>query len=110
MLREVPWLKDEKHEFCMVGYREPTVNEAEDFIGRVMYDRLFDRVCGVEEISKEEALRDFQMDNWGNQKVFGYEEVHPVRTSLMERLADATKRSFEGDRAQGQGPREYIEK
>ena len=91
--KEVPWLKDEKHEFCMIGYREPTAEEAEKFIGTAMYDRLYDRVSSVCEITKEEALRDFQMDNWRSQKVFGYDEFHPVRTSLLERLADAHIRS-----------------
>lgn len=91
--REVPWLKDEKGEFCIVGFREPTAEEAERFIGKVMYDRLFDRVCGVEEISKEEALRDFEMEDWRYQKAFAYDEFHPVRMSLMERLADARVRS-----------------
>ena len=91
--KEVPWLKDEKHEFCMVGYREPTAEEAMQFTGNKMHDRLFDRVCSVEEISKEEALRDFQIDGWKNQKVFAYKEFHPIRTSLMVRLADARVRS-----------------
>lgn len=76
LLREVPWLKAERQEFCMIGYREPTHEEAEAFIGMVMYDRLFDRVCGVEEISKEEALRDFEMEDWRYQKAFAYDEFH----------------------------------
>lgn len=91
--KEVPWLKDVKEDFCMIGYRAPTVEEAESFIGARMYDRLFDRVCAVEEISKEEALRDFEMDDWRYEKAFAYEEFHPVRASLMERLADARVRS-----------------
>lgn len=93
LLKEVPWLKDVKEDFCIVGYREPTVEEARDYIGDKMYDRLFDKVCGVEEISKEEALRDFEMDGWKNQKAFGFEEAHPVRASLAERLQDATARA-----------------
>lgn len=74
--KEVPWLKDVKDAFCIVGYREPTMEEAERFIGSKMYDRLFDRVCSVEEISKEVALRDFVMDDWNLQKAFGFDEVH----------------------------------
>ena len=93
LLREVPWLKDERHEFCMVGYREPTPAEAERFIGDVMFDRLFDTVSSVQEISKEEALRDFQMDNWRSQKVFGADEIHRFRSSLADRLLDATARA-----------------
>lgn len=89
---EIPWLKDEKHAFCMVGYREPSFDEAEAFLGDKMYDQLFDRVCGVEEISKEVALRDFQFNNWRSQKVFGADEIYRFR-SLSERLQDATVRS-----------------
>ncbi len=98
LLKAVPWLIDEMHDFCIVGYREPTFEEAERFIGDIMHDRLFDTVTAVCEISKKEALRDFQMDDWRYQKAFGFEEVHKFRASLAEKLQDATERAEAGER------------
>lgn len=97
LLKAVPWLTDETRDYCMVGYREPTFEEAERFIGDIMHDRLFDTVTAVCEISKKEALRDFQMDDWKHQKVFGVEEVHRFRASLAEKLQDATDRAKAGE-------------
>lgn len=93
LLAEVPWLKNEERDFCIVGYRQPTPSEARAFIGNVMYDRLFDKVKSVCEITKEEALRDFEMDDWRYQKVFGHEAVHLGKTSLVYKLQVATRRS-----------------
>ena len=84
-----PWLKPAEHDFCIVGYCQPTPAEAEDFIGDIMYDRLFDKVSCVLEISKEEALRDFNMDNWAYQKVFGADKFANQKVSLDEQIRNA---------------------
>ena len=93
LLRETPWLKSDEHDFCMIGYRQPTPAEAEKFIGNIMYDRLFDQVSCVQEITKEEALRDFQMDNWRNQKVFGKEEPPERKPTLDSQIQSAAGRT-----------------
>lgn len=93
LLKSTPWLKNVEHEFCMIGYCQPTESEAERFIGSVMYDRLFDQVSKVEEISKEEALRDFQMDNWRSQKVFGAEKLGSLKPSLESQIQVASSQS-----------------
>ena len=101
LLKAVPWLIDEMQDFCMVGYREPTLEEAERFIGDIMYDRLFDTVTSVCEIPKKEALRDFQLNDWRYQKAFGFKEVHRVRASLAEKLQDAMERAHTSGPARG---------
>lgn len=87
LLKDIPWLKREEHDFCMVGYRLPTLEEAEKFTGRIMYDRLFDKVIAVQEISRDIALSDFQMENWRSQKVFGAEEHR--KSSLDDKIQSA---------------------
>lgn len=92
LLKETPWLKPDTHDFCMIGYRQPTLQEAEDFIGSTMYDRLFDKVTAVEEISRDEALENFQMDNWRYQKVFGAGE-RKKKASLDDQMRSASARA-----------------
>jgi len=94
-LRTNPWLEPEEHDFCIVGYCQPTPKEAEKFIGNIMYDRLFDKVSCVQEISKEEALRDFRMDNWNNQKVFGADKIVEQKKSLDSQIQSASNRAAE---------------
>ena len=91
LLAEVPWLKSQERDFCMMGYCQPTPEEAVSFIGNPIYDRLYDSAISVEEISKEEALRDFNMDNWSKQKVFGADKLQAQKRSLDVLLQD-TKR------------------
>lgn len=93
LLAETPWLKRAQHDFCIVGYRQPTDTEAEKFIGSAMYDRLFDKVISVQEITKEEALRDFQMDNWRSQKVFGANEHRLHKVPLSDQIQSASSRT-----------------
>lgn len=82
LLAETPWLKPGTQAFCMVGYREPSSTEARDFIGNAMYDRLYDQVIAVKEISKEEALRDFNMEDWRYRKAFGRDDIPELKASL----------------------------
>ena len=93
LLKSTPWLKPAEHDFCMVGYSQPTCKEAEAFIGDIMYDRLFDTVGSVEEISREEALRDFHMENWRSQKVFCGQDRSTNKTSLDDIVHDASSRA-----------------
>lgn len=95
LLSESRGLKDVEHDFCIVGYRQPSLEEAEKFIGNIMYDRLFDQVIRVQEISKEEALEDFRMDNWKNQKVFGADDIPNRKTSLADQISSAAVRAKE---------------
>ena len=89
LLADCPWLKYQERDFCMVGYRQPTPQEAVSFIGSPIYDRLYDSAISVQEISKEEALRDFNMDNWRNQKVFGKEDMPARKPSLDSQIQSA---------------------
>lgn len=92
LLKETPWLKPAQHEFCMIGYHHPSFREAEEFIGSKMYDRLFDRVIGVEEISRDAALKDFQMDDWRSQKVFGTSGKRDRKPSLSAQILAAANK------------------
>ena len=93
LLADIPWLKGETREFCVIGYRQPTNAEAQAFIGSKMYDRLYDQVVSVQEITKEEALRDFQMEDWRYQKVFGAEERTFKKQSLDVQIEAAVSKS-----------------
>ncbi|MBR6701091.1 MAG: hypothetical protein IKL72_05115 [Firmicutes bacterium] len=93
-MKSTPWLKPAEHDFCMVGYYQPTCKEAEAFIGDIMYDRLFDTVCSVKEISREDAMRDFHMENWRSQKVFSGQDSFTHKTSLDNIIQDAEAKAM----------------
>jgi len=95
LLKSTPWLKNETHDFCMIGYSQPTAAEAREFIGDVMFNRLFDQVSCVQEISKEEALRDFQMDNWKSQVVFDPNKLYKTKPSLDSLIQAASTHTEE---------------
>jgi len=94
LLSEIPWLKREERNYCMVGYRQPTETEAQKFIGTNMYDQLYDKVVSVQEISKEEALRDFHMEDWRSQKIFSSNEFGLRKISLDEQIKSASSRTL----------------
>lgn len=62
--------KDERSYYCILGVRKPTKNEAQDFWGE---EKGF-HVTDVLEISREEAYRDYEMDEYEqrpNRLIFG---------------------------------------
>lgn len=89
LLTNCPWLKYHERDFCMMGYCQPTPQEAVAFIGDPIYDRWYDSAISVQEISKEEALLNFNMDNWANQKVFGADKLTERMCSLDDKILNA---------------------
>jgi len=77
-----------EHLYCMIGYRHPTKEEAEKFLENKINEWGYDTVASVREISKEEALENFNMDGWQHMKVFGGEIK---KGSLEERIQAAGK-------------------
>lgn len=64
-----------EHLFCIVGYEQPTCEEAEVFLDKKMDEWGYDTVSNVREISKEEAMRDFNgMDKYQNMRCFSRTE------------------------------------
>ena len=98
LLKDCPWLKYQELNFCMIGYCQPTPQEAVSFIGNPIYDRMYDSAIDVQEISKEEALRDFYMDNWANQKVFGADKLVEKKQSLDVLIENANTSNHTTDK------------
>ena len=60
-----------EYSICIIGVKQPTRKEAEDFCKKDMIEFGYDNVSSVLEISKEEASNFFDMENEQNFPVFG---------------------------------------